>query len=151
MMKLVQGIEGVPTLVDFWIVEVVPGVVDTTQCYREEKWWPNMKLTRTHVRIVMEPCTRPLTMFRTKRSCFMYMQYFMEYIMSDSEWEHLYLGASIVQQITVEERRVLHRDCSINNTMIKDTEGGARGFFLDWEFAVQINNRNEYEIGGTVS
>ena len=39
MMKLVQGIDGVPVLVDFWIVEVLPGVPDVTQCYRQEKWW----------------------------------------------------------------------------------------------------------------
>ena len=39
MMKLVQGIDGVPVLVDFWMVEVLPGVPDVTQRYRQEKWW----------------------------------------------------------------------------------------------------------------
>ena len=39
MMKLVQGIDGVPTLIDFWVVGVSPGVPDVTQRYRQEKWW----------------------------------------------------------------------------------------------------------------
>ena len=67
MMKLIQGIDGVPTLVDYWVVEVLPGVPDVTQRYREEKWWRYMKSTRTHVRLVMKPCARPLVMFRTKK------------------------------------------------------------------------------------
>ena len=66
-MKLIQGIDGVPTLIDFWVVEVLPSVPDVTQHYRQEKWWQNMKSTRTHVRLIMKPCAHPLTMFRTKK------------------------------------------------------------------------------------
>jgi len=34
--------------------------------------------------------------------------------------------------------------------MIEDTENGARGFLLDWEFAIQINMQHTYEMGGMV-
>ena len=34
--------------------------------------------------------------------------------------------------------------------MIEDTENGARGFLLDWEFAVQVNMQHTYEMGGMV-
>ena len=63
---------------------------------------------------------------------------------------NIYLLFSTVQKQAVEQRGVLHRDCSINNTMIEDTPNGPRSFFLDWEFAVQINMQHTYEIGGTV-
>ena len=63
---------------------------------------------------------------------------------------NLYLLLSIVQWEAVEQRGVLHRYCSINNTMIEDTENGARGFLLNWEFAVQVNMQHMYEMGGMV-
>ncbi|KIO09339.1 hypothetical protein M404DRAFT_21903 [Pisolithus tinctorius Marx 270] len=47
------------------------------------------------------------------------------------------------------ERGVLHRDCSINNTMIEDFANGSRGFLLDWEFAVRVTLQGEYDLGGT--
>jgi len=34
--------------------------------------------------------------------------------------------------------------------MIEDTENGAHGFLLDWEFAVQVNKQHTYEMGGMV-
>ena len=76
MMKLIQGINGVPALVDFWVVENLPSVADTTQHYHEEKWWSNMKSTRTHVHLVMEPCTH-LQCSKSKGACLVYMEYFM--------------------------------------------------------------------------
>jgi Fungal protein kinase len=57
-----------------------------------------------------------------------------------------------VQRTAVEERKVLHRDCSLNNAMIVDLlGGGSKGFLIDWEFAVRINPDLKYAIGGTVS
>ena len=67
MMKLVQGIDGIPTLVDFWVVKISPSVPDVMQHYHQEKWWKNMKFMWTHVRLVMKPCAHLLTMFRSKR------------------------------------------------------------------------------------
>jgi hypothetical protein len=51
----------------------------------------------------------------------------------------------------VEERQILHRDCSLNNAMILDELGSSEGFLIDWEFAVRIAADNKYPIGGTVS
>ncbi|KAI5990036.1 hypothetical protein F5J12DRAFT_786564 [Pisolithus orientalis] len=47
------------------------------------------------------------------------------------------------------ERGVLHRDCSINNTMIEDFANGSHSFLLDWEFAVQVMLQGEYDLGST--
>ncbi|KAI5999761.1 hypothetical protein F5J12DRAFT_784540 [Pisolithus orientalis] len=47
------------------------------------------------------------------------------------------------------ERGVLHQDCSINNTMIKDFTNGSHSFLLDWEFAVRVMLQGEYDLGGT--
>ncbi|KAI6006655.1 hypothetical protein F5J12DRAFT_782901 [Pisolithus orientalis] len=47
------------------------------------------------------------------------------------------------------ERGVLHQDCSINNTMIKDFANGLHNFLLDWEFAVWVMLQGEYDLGST--
>ncbi|KAI6154776.1 hypothetical protein BKA82DRAFT_4010539 [Pisolithus tinctorius] len=47
------------------------------------------------------------------------------------------------------KRGVLHRDCSINNTMIEDFANGSCSFLLDWEFAVRVMLQGEYDLGGT--
>jgi len=67
MMTLVEGIRGVPELVDSWMVEIRPGIVDVTSQYRLEECQASMKVIRTHVRTVMSPRGHPLTKFRTKR------------------------------------------------------------------------------------
>jgi len=57
----------------------------------------------------------------------------------------------IVQQEAVEERHLLHRDCSVNNGMIEDGLDGPTGSLIDWEHAVHITKSNKYDVGGTVS
>jgi len=66
-MTLVEGICGVPELVDSWMVEICPGIVDVTSRYRSEECQASMKVIRTHIHTVMSLCGRPLTKFRTKR------------------------------------------------------------------------------------
>jgi len=66
MMKLMEGTRGVPRLIDHWVVEVSPGVVDITSRYRSERHQTFMKGMRTHVRTVMSPRGCPLSKFRTK-------------------------------------------------------------------------------------
>jgi hypothetical protein len=56
-----------------------------------------------------------------------------------------------VQQCAVEMHQILHRDCSLNNIMIEDCEGGSRGALIDWEFASRIASNNVYPADGTVS
>ena len=67
MMTRVEGIRGIPQLVDSWVVEIRPGVVDITSRYCSEECQLSMKVIRTHVHKVTSPHGRPLTKFRTKR------------------------------------------------------------------------------------
>ena len=67
MLLRVQGIKGVPSLVDYWQVEVVDGVIEKTERYREECFRSKMKTVRTHVRLVMTPQVRPLTCFTSRK------------------------------------------------------------------------------------
>ncbi|KAF8432136.1 hypothetical protein L210DRAFT_3650633 [Boletus edulis BED1] len=130
MMEYVKDIDGVPKLHGAWVVEAEEGVPDSTSRYREEKY-RKMQSPRTHVRLAMTPCARPLTMFKSKK----------ELIIFDRT-------GIVIQQAL--ERGVLHRDCSLFNTMIEDLpDGASRGFLLDWEFAVEITKRGEYSVGGT--
>ena len=47
---------------------------------------------------------------------------------------------------------ILHRDCSLHNTTIEDlNDGGSHRLLLDWEFGVEVNDNEEYSVGGTVS
>ncbi|KAI6142015.1 hypothetical protein BKA82DRAFT_4361475 [Pisolithus tinctorius] len=131
MMKLVQDIDGVPKLQHYWVVEVEPGIVDKTERYRDEKWRSCMKSWRTHVRLAMKPCARPMVMFKTKKELVSCIRDILR-----------------IQQQAL-ERGVLHRDCSINNTMIEDFANGSCGFLLDWEFAVRVTLQGEYDLGGT--
>jgi hypothetical protein len=55
-----------------------------------------------------------------------------------------------VQRQAVELRKVLHRDSSLNNAMIEDDGDGSHGMLIDWEFAVDIVEGEQYVVGGTV-
>ncbi|KAG1836201.1 hypothetical protein DFJ58DRAFT_735127 [Suillus subalutaceus] len=55
----------------------------------------------------------------------------------------------LIQKRVVAEHQVLHRDCSLNNSMIEDTKDGSRGALIDWEFAARITSDNMYSAGGT--
>ncbi|KAG1875906.1 hypothetical protein C8R48DRAFT_768760 [Suillus tomentosus] len=54
-----------------------------------------------------------------------------------------------IQRIAVEEKGILHRDCSLNNWMIEDDGEGPHGTLIDWEFAVYIDQGQKYARGGT--
>ncbi|KAG2064011.1 hypothetical protein BDR04DRAFT_1122868 [Suillus decipiens] len=55
----------------------------------------------------------------------------------------------LIQKCVVEEHQVLHRDCSLNNSMIEDTKDGSRGALIDWEFTACITSNNMYSAGRT--
>ncbi|KAG0695457.1 hypothetical protein DFH29DRAFT_1005434 [Suillus ampliporus] len=52
-------------------------------------------------------------------------------------------------KIAVEDHRILHHDCSLNNAMIEDDGDGTHGLLIDWEFAVHIDPGQKCAIGGT--
>ncbi|KAI6015336.1 hypothetical protein F5J12DRAFT_781332 [Pisolithus orientalis] len=86
---------------------------------------------RTHMGLAMKPCARPMVMFKTKKELVSCIQDILQ-----------------IQQQAL-ERGVLHQDCSINNTMIKDFANGSCSFLLDWEFAVWVTLQGEYDLGST--
>ncbi|KAG1781323.1 hypothetical protein EV702DRAFT_1193504 [Suillus placidus] len=55
----------------------------------------------------------------------------------------------LVQKTVVEEHKILHCNCSLNNAMILDDLDISKWFLIDWEFAVRITADNQYPIGGT--
>lgn len=66
MLKKMQGVRGVPELVEFGKVKLSTGEVDNTRTYRYREL-PSLTGTwRTHFRLVMKPRGRPLHKFQTK-------------------------------------------------------------------------------------
>ncbi|KAG1881761.1 hypothetical protein C8R48DRAFT_14599 [Suillus tomentosus] len=132
MMKKMEGVRGVPQLVEYWLVEVAPGEVDDTQAYRYKFPRSIQDTFRTHVRLVLKPRARPLHKFRSK----------VEFLGAIRDIVN-------IQRKAVEKRKVLHRDASLNNAMIEDDGDGSHGMLIDWEFAVDIVEGEQYVVGGT--
>ncbi|KAG2109488.1 hypothetical protein BD769DRAFT_1674863 [Suillus cothurnatus] len=85
-----------------------------------------------HVHLVLKPRARPLLEFQTRKELVKALR-----------------DIVLIQKHVVEEHQVLHRDCSLNNSMIEDTKDGSQGALIDWEFAVHITSDNMYSAGGT--
>ncbi|KAG2358665.1 hypothetical protein BDR07DRAFT_1489173 [Suillus spraguei] len=132
MLNSMRGVPGVPDLVEYWLVTTSDGKADNTQNYRKKERKSTRGTNRAHVRLVFKPCARPLHMFRTLK-----------------ELVRALRDIVIIQKTAVEERKILHRDCSLNNAMILDDLDISKGFLIDWEFAVRITADNQYPIGGT--
>ncbi|KAG1865731.1 hypothetical protein C8R48DRAFT_772729 [Suillus tomentosus] len=113
MLELMDGLPGVPKLVDHWVVEQSDGDPDVTRKYRQKERRSTRGTSRTH------------------------------------EFVRALRDIVKIQQAAVEERQILHRDCSLNNAMILDEPEGSEGFLIDWEFAVRIASDHKYPIGGT--
>ncbi|KAG1843264.1 hypothetical protein DFJ58DRAFT_844372 [Suillus subalutaceus] len=122
MLWEMQGVHGVPELVEYWLVEIAPNEVDETMNYRYKVFGSIKGTSHTHVHLVLKPRAQPLHAFQTK-----------------------------LELVAVEDRRILHRDCSLNNAMIKDDGDGTNGMLIDWEFAVHMHADQKYTIGGTLS
>ncbi|KAG0692724.1 hypothetical protein DFH29DRAFT_1008204 [Suillus ampliporus] len=120
MMEKMYGIRGVPRLVEYWLVEMEPGEVDETVKYCQKIPHSIQGTSRMHVRLVLKPHMRPLYQFRSRSE-------FLTAI-----WDILK-----IQKFAVEQKHILHRDCSLNNAMIGDDDG-PQGMLIDWEFAVDI-------------
>ncbi|KAG1793575.1 hypothetical protein EV424DRAFT_1354144 [Suillus variegatus] len=112
MMRLMQGVPGVPELVDYWLITTSDGEVNITRNYRKKERRSTKGTSHTHfVRAIRDIVN--------------------------------------IQRAAVEDRKILHRDCSLNNAMILDDLDLSKGFLIDWEFAVRITADNRYPIGGT--
>ena len=84
MMKWMKGVCGMHNLVDSWMVEVHPGIVDITSRYRSEESHIHMKSIWMHVRTVISPCGCHLSKFRTKHEFMQCLRdiLFSKYILS---------------------------------------------------------------------
>ncbi|KAF8547508.1 hypothetical protein OG21DRAFT_1490167 [Imleria badia] len=132
MMGLVSRIQGVPKVVEHWQVEISEGIINRTSHYRDERECKKMKGgDRIHVCIVISPCGRPLTQFRTK----------CELVQSVRDVLNI--------QKEADASGILHCNTSPSNLLIKDYEGGVRGMLINWGFAVQKTYIEKYSVGGT--
>lgn len=65
-MEKMKGVRGVPELVEYWLVELMPGKVDQTADY----WYKALRSLQgtfhTHIHVVLKPRAQPLHKFRTK-------------------------------------------------------------------------------------
>ncbi|KAG1893323.1 uncharacterized protein F5891DRAFT_1196554 [Suillus fuscotomentosus] len=132
MMKKMEGVCGVPQLAEYWLVEVAPSEVDDTQAYCYKFPHSIQDTFPTHVRLVLKPRVRPLHKFRSK----------VEFLGAIRDIVN-------IQRKAVEKRKVLHRDASLNNAMIEDDGDGSHRMLIDWEFAVDIVEGEQYVVGGT--
>ncbi|KAG1722132.1 uncharacterized protein EDB91DRAFT_1256195 [Suillus paluster] len=122
MMEKMDGICGVPCLVEYWLVEMEPSEVDETVKYHQKVLHSIQGTSCTHVCLVLKPCVQPLYQFRSHTE-------FLTVI-----WDILK-----IQKLAVEQNRVLHHDCSLNNAMIGDDGNGSHGMSIDWEFAERLH------------
>ena len=67
MLLRVQGIKGVPSLVNYWQVEVAKNVIEKTVRYRGEHFRSKMKCICTHIHLVMAPQVHPLMHFTSRK------------------------------------------------------------------------------------
>ncbi|KAG1859221.1 hypothetical protein F4604DRAFT_1930759 [Suillus subluteus] len=118
MLREMQGVHGVPELVEYWLIEIAPNEVDETMNYQYKVLGSIKGTSRMHIHLVLKPCARPLHAFWTK----------VELV--SAPWDIVK-----IQQIAVEDCGILHRDCSLNNAMIEDDGNGTHGLLIDWEFA----------------
>ncbi|KAG1747997.1 uncharacterized protein EDB91DRAFT_1048415 [Suillus paluster] len=66
MLKKMQGVRGIPELVEFSKVKLSTGEVDNTKIYRYQELPSLVGTWCTHFQLVMKPWGRPLHKFRTK-------------------------------------------------------------------------------------
>ncbi|KAG0698028.1 hypothetical protein DFH29DRAFT_1003247 [Suillus ampliporus] len=130
MMRKMNGVRGVPKVVEHWIVES-RNKIDQTANYRYKVLCSLKNTFRTHVRLILKPRARPLHQFRSR----------LELLSSIRDIVK-------IQKDAVEERNILHRDCSLNNAMIEDDGKDTHGMLIDWEFAVSILKKGNYAVGG---
>ncbi|KAG2109908.1 uncharacterized protein F5147DRAFT_772756 [Suillus discolor] len=131
ILREMQGVRGVPELVEYWLVEIAPNEVDKTMNSRYKVLGSIRGTSHTHVHLVLKPRVQPLHAFWTR----------VELV--SALWDIIK-----IQQTVVKDCGILHRDCSLNNAMIEDDSNGTHILLVDWEFAVHIYAGQKYVIGG---
>ncbi|KAG2123990.1 hypothetical protein DEU56DRAFT_712040, partial [Suillus clintonianus] len=116
MLKKMEGVRGVPRLVEYWLMESEPDEVDETRRYHFKTPRSIKGTSRTHVHLVLKPRARPLHQFRSHAELLTAIRDIVK-----------------IQKYAVETRKVIHRDCSLNNAMIEDDGNGSHGTLINWE------------------
>lgn len=93
MLEEMQGVSGVPELVEYCLVEVEKGQPDETQNYRQIIHSSTVNMSRTHVRLVLKPQARPLHMFRSRKE---FVKIIRDIVLSEIA---TYFGRSLCQLI----------------------------------------------------
>ncbi|KAG2361789.1 hypothetical protein BDR07DRAFT_1485481 [Suillus spraguei] len=132
MLNNMKGVCGIPKLIEHWLVKITPGEVDKMEKYHYTTMESIEGTFHTHVQLVLKPHAQPLHMFHMK-----------------AELVSMIWDIIIIQKTVVEERGILHQNCSLNNTMIEDDGNGSHGTLINWEFAACILQSNHYPISGT--
>ncbi|KAG2045940.1 hypothetical protein BDR06DRAFT_977845 [Suillus hirtellus] len=138
MLEEMKGVAGVPRLVEYWLIQAEEGHPNKTQRYHNKIENSTVGAYHTHICLVLKPRACPLYMFRSKKELLRVLRNIV-----------LTNPSITVQQCMVETHQILHRDCSLNNIMIEDCEGGSQGLLIDWEFTSRITSDNTYPTGGT--
>ncbi|KAG1848103.1 hypothetical protein F4604DRAFT_1687831 [Suillus subluteus] len=132
MMKKMEGIHGVPQLIEYWLIEVALGKVKDMRVYHYKFPYSIQYTFRTHIHLVLKPHVQPLHKFCSK----------VEFLSTIQDIVN-------IQRQVVEKHKVLHHDASLNNAIIKDDGDGSHGMLVDWEFVVDIVEGKQYVVSGT--
>jgi hypothetical protein len=147
-----HGVPGIPELVDYLLIITSEGEIDNTQNYHKREHQSTQDTSHTHVHLVLKLCARSLYMFQMLKDL---VRVLRDIVISKCLVE-LYesvelMSLPLVQKSAVEECKILHHNCSLNNVMILDDFDISKGFLIDWELAVRITADNKYPNGGIVS
>ncbi|KAG1850424.1 hypothetical protein F4604DRAFT_1934424 [Suillus subluteus] len=127
VLEAMKDVPGVPKLMEFWLVEVMLNQPNNTQLYHQKIHNSTIGMYRTHACLVLRPKAHHLQEFQSRKEL-----------------------VRTLHDIAL-KYHILHRDCSLNNAMIEDIEGGSREVLIDWEFVMHITKDNMYLTGGTLS
>ncbi|KAG2086026.1 hypothetical protein BD769DRAFT_1681406 [Suillus cothurnatus] len=67
MLQALEGVPGIPKLVEYWLIEMAPDEVDDTQMYRQKIYSSTAGMYCTHVHLVLKTRARPLHEFRSRK------------------------------------------------------------------------------------
>jgi hypothetical protein len=67
MLQAPEVVPGIPKLVEYWLVEMVPDEVDDTQMYRQKIYSSTAGMYHMHVCLVLKPRAHPLHEFQSRK------------------------------------------------------------------------------------
>ncbi|EJD02665.1 uncharacterized protein FOMMEDRAFT_167853 [Fomitiporia mediterranea MF3/22] len=141
ILEKVKDVEGIVKVVDYEIVQVPNEddvlVNDTTSENRKTMMKDGVHLveTRTHRRIILQPCGGPLEGFANLKELLLAIKYVVKSVES------------------LLEKKVLHRDISLRNIILakadpKDPNSRMHGYLIDFDYALDLENQSQATAKG---